>query len=139
MESRNLLLGCSIFALGLAISSGQQSGPPPPAGTQKPLPLSRTAAPIDNPAGDSHFPLDSSDNPDPDAVRRERLARVFAQEARKKNIVDSEKLVALARELSAEYEKPVPADVSSSQFDKVKEIEKLAKRVKQRLTEQWAQ
>jgi hypothetical protein len=137
MEHRNLLLGCSIFALGLAISSGQQqSGPPPPAGTQKPLPLSRTAAPIDNPAGDSHFPLDSSDSPDPDTVRRERLARLFAQEARKKNIADSERLVELARQLSAEYEKPVPSEVSSNQFNKVKEIEKLAKRVKQRLTEQ---
>jgi hypothetical protein len=136
MEHRNLLLGCSIFALGLAISSGQKSGPPPPAGTQRPLPLSRTAAPIDNPAGDSHFPLEPSDDPDPDTIRRVRLARLFAQEARKKNIADSVRLVELARQLSAEYEKPVPSEVSSDQFNKVKEIEKLAKRVKQRLTEQ---
>jgi hypothetical protein len=136
MEHRHLLLGCSIFVLSLAISPGQKSGPPPPAGTTRPLPVSRTAAPIDNPAGDSHFPLDSSDAPDPDTIRRERLVRLFAQEARKKNIADSEKLVALARELSAEYDKPVPAEASSNQFNKVKEIEKLAKRVKQRLTEQ---
>ena len=137
--NRNLLLGCSIFILSLAISPGQKTGPPPPSGTQPQLPVSRTAIPVDNPAADSHFPLDPADNADPQAIQRERLARLFAQEARKKNIADSEKLITLARELNAEYEKPVPAEASSNQFNKVKEIEKLAKRVQQRLTEQWAQ
>lgn len=68
-----------------------------------------------------------------DAVRRQRLAQYLAMERQKKNMEDSEKLVVLARELSAEYEKPVPSEVNSSQLEKVKEIEKLAKRVKQRL------
>jgi hypothetical protein len=109
-----------------------------PGSSQKPASLSRTSPPLDNPA-DSHLPLDSADNVDPETVRQERLAQLFVLETRKKNIADSETLIALARELSAEYEKPGPSKASSIEFNKVKEIEKLAKRVKQRLIEQSAQ
>jgi hypothetical protein len=133
--NRSLVFGCAIFALSLTISPGSpgQSTVPVAGGSQRPVPLSSPTIPKGNQGEYSNLPPDGTNGEDMDAVRRQRLAQYLAMERQKKNMEDSEKLVVLARELSAEYEKPAPSEVNSSQLDKIKEIEKLAKRVKQRL------
>lgn len=137
MGNRNLVLGCSLFALTLTVSPGQKSTAPPlSGGSQRPTSLSRTYSTTSDPARDSSLPFQPDTVDDPEIIRRHRLEQLFAIERQKKNMADSEKLVTLARELSADYEKPDPSEVSANQFNKVKEIEKLARRVKQRLAEQ---
>jgi hypothetical protein len=70
---------------------------------------------------------------DLDTLRRERFARAITIEFHKKNIADSQKLLELAKDLSTEFgatDSPAPA---AGDLNKAKEIEKLAKQVKQRL------
>ena len=75
---------------------------------------------------------DSSDV-DLETLRRQRLAKAITVEYHKKNLADSEKLLALAKELSAECSAPGSTGPGAGNIDQAKEIEKLAKRMKQRL------
>lgn len=145
---RTVLLSFLIFAIGVAATSGQKPSPPTgggsgggtgsgSGGTLKPVASgggtsSSTASPNFY-GSNSYTPFDAPNTQDPDYARRQRLTRLFAEDRLKKNTADSEKLLNLAKELNDEYAKPVPASVTDSQLNKVKEIEKLAKRVKQRL------
>ena len=134
MRNRDLVFGCSILALNLAISSGQKPWHPP---SESPRPTASTATTTPNSqVGMNSYPFDVTTIEDPDTARRRHLEEMFGAQRHRENMADSARLVALARQLNAEYEKPVPSEVSDSQFNTVKEIEKLAKRVKRRLEEQ---
>ena len=78
-------------------------------------------------------PDTDSNDVDLETLRRQRLAKAITAEYQKKNLADSEKLLALAKDLSAECSEPGSAGPGAGDMDKAKEIEKLAKRMKQRL------
>jgi hypothetical protein len=133
MRNRDLVFGCSILAVGLAISTGQKPAHPV-SGSPRPTSSGATTTP-NSQVGMNSYPFDVTTIEDPEVARRRRLEEMFGAERQRQNMADSARLVALARQLNAEYEKPVPPEMSDSQFNTVKEIEKLAKRVKRRLEE----
>jgi hypothetical protein len=116
----------------LAAAFGQKSstptpaligyGPPPAAASNNP---NNAAAANPNPAAN---PAD-----DPQVIQQQRLRAYLAAESRKKNAVDTDRLLALAKDLNARSEKPAQASPTLADVKEVEEIEKLAKRVKNRL------
>jgi hypothetical protein len=136
---RSGLLGCSALALGalLAIS---QSGPPNHGVSTTPNnPIVTHGG---NNADYSTFglPADSVGMSSVEMARRAQLARVFAAERNKQNAADVTKLLALAKSLNDDFAgaglgaSPGASSASSAedQIRKLKEIEKLAGRVKHR-------
>jgi hypothetical protein len=129
-------LGCSFLLLGLTVSAGQKQGPvsnniPNP----KIIPTAGNVNPADNDMKSGSMGRPDSDTPDADldTLRRERFAKAITIEFHKKNIADSQRLLELAKALSTEFgatDSPLPA---TGDLNKAKEIEKLARQVKQRL------
>jgi hypothetical protein len=70
---------------------------------------------------------------DSDEVQRQRTRAYFAAQYRKKNTADTLRLLALARDLSSRSTEPGQAAPTLSDIREIEEIEKLAKRVKNRL------
>lgn len=66
-------------------------------------------------------------------ARRDKLSLYFAAQFQKKNAADTNRLVSLARELNATSEKAGNI-LTAAEIKKAGEIEKLAKRVRERLT-----
>jgi hypothetical protein len=92
-------------------------------------PTPTTDASCKGSAGYSPF-LPVAGNRDSDAARRQILVSAAT---RKKNAADADRLVALAQELSSISEAPNRVAPSAEEVKKVEEIEKLARRVKERL------
>jgi hypothetical protein len=78
-------------------------------------------------------PLDAVSESDPEAAKREKLAAYFAAMDRKRNIADTEKLVALARELTSATEGTNGNLPTAGDLKRVEAIEKLARRVMDRM------
>lgn len=66
-------------------------------------------------------------------ARREKLALYFSAQFQIKNVADTNRLLRLARELNADSEKAGTLP-TAAEIRKVEEIEKLARRVRERLT-----
>ncbi len=66
-------------------------------------------------------------------ARREKLVLYFCAQYQRQNVADTDRLVSLARELSAASEKPGDT-LTTAEMKKVEKIEKLARRVRERLT-----
>ena len=136
MKIGSVFLGCSFLLLGLAVSAGQKQTPvsnniPNP----KITPTAGNVNPADNDVKLGNMGKPDSDDSDVDleTLRRERFTKAITIEFHKKNIADSRKLLELAKDLSIEFgatNSPAPA---AGDVNKAKEIEKLAKQVKQRL------
>lgn len=138
MKIGSTVLGCSFLLLGLAVSVGQN---PPPLSNNIPNPKIAPTAGNVNPADNSiksgnmgKPDLDNSDT-DLDTLRRERFTKAISLEYQKKNRADSARLVELAKDLNEEYSTPGSTGSGADDLNKAKEIEKLAKRMKQRLTQ----
>ena len=138
MRIGSAFLGCSLLLLIFSVSAAQKQ-PPAPVSGSAPNPKIVPTYGNPNPANDNinsgHMGTPDTDSNDVDleTLRRQRLAKVIAAEYQKKNLADSEKLLALAKDLSAECSAPGSAGPGAGDMDKAKEIEKLAKRMKQRL------
>ena len=138
MRIGSAFLGCSLLLLGLAVSLAQKQPPAPVSGVPanpKIVPTYGNPNPANDDMNTGHMGKPDTDSSDVDleTLRRERLAKAITVEYRKKNLADSEKLLALAKDLSAECSTPGSAGPGAGNMDKAKEIEKLAKRMKQRL------
>lgn len=138
MKIGSAALGCSLLLSGLAVSAGQNQ--PPVSGNipnPKIIPTAGNVNPADKDLKSGNMGKLDSDNGDVDldTLRRERFAKAITIEYQKKNRADSARLVELAKDLSAEYSMPGSTGPGAEDLNKAKEIEKLAKRMKQRLTQ----
>jgi len=70
------------------------------------------------------------DNP----IQEERRLRALNAERQKSMVKDADKLLKLARELDAEVNRPTPALYDQAEFSKIAEIEKLAHKVKEKMS-----
>jgi hypothetical protein len=75
----------------------------------------------------------SPDNPDPAMV--ERRIRALNIQRQKQIVADTDKLLKLARELNEEVAKANTGTLTLDELHKIAEIEKLARNVRQRMTE----
>jgi hypothetical protein len=132
-----IALGCAaVVFCGHALS--QSSVPPTTSassGTKQTIigtPPTPTTSPTSTSAGYNPFlPIGGGNSTD--AARLQRQQLLFA-EFQKKNLADTERLLSLAKELSSAADVPNRGVPSAEEVKKVEEIEKLAKRVKDRLT-----
>jgi ABC-type glycerol-3-phosphate transport system substrate-binding protein len=127
-----LALGCAAFAISGAAAWAQNSatnGPKPTTIGTPPTPTTNNGG--KSTAGYSPFLPVAGDNSD--AARAQRQQLLFVQFLRK-NQEDTERLLALAKELDSVSEAAHRSTPTAEDVKKVEEIEKLAKRVKDRLT-----
>jgi hypothetical protein len=136
MKIEPVFVGCSVVLLGLAVSAGQKQATVP-GGIPNPKVLATpgNVNPADNEIKSGNMGKPDSDNNDVDldTLRRERFAKAITIEFHKKNIADSQKLFELAKDLSTEFGATDSHTPAAGDLNKAKEIEKLAKQVKQRL------
>jgi len=86
----------------------------------------------------SHIPqadLSSSADADLDPAMLERRIRALNNERQKQIVADTDKLLKLARELNEEVAKANTGTWSPNELHKIADIEKLARNVRQRMTE----
>lgn len=142
---RLTVLGCCALGLGALLATSQNGPPNHGVSTTPNNPLVTHGG---NNADYSNFglPADSTGMSSLEVARRAQLARVFAEERNKQNAADVTKLVALAKSLSDSFAgtspslsagastpgASIPGASIEDQLRKVKEIEKLAGRVKHR-------
>jgi hypothetical protein len=75
----------------------------------------------------------TSDDPDPTML--ERRIRALNAERQKQIVADTDKLLKLARELNDEVAKANTGTLTGEELHKIADIEKLARSVRQRMTE----
>jgi len=73
-------------------------------------------------------------DPDIDAVMAERRIRALNLERQKRMVADTNKLLALAKELNDEVAAEKSGSLNAEQLHKITEIEKLARSVRERMT-----
>jgi hypothetical protein len=83
----------------------------------------------------SHPDPGSSDDGDPDATMFDRRIRALNVERQKQIVSDTDKLLKLARELNDEVAKANTGALTSDELHKIADIEKLARNVRQKMTE----
>jgi len=83
----------------------------------------------------SHPDPDSPDDGDADTTMAERRIRALNAERQKQIVADTDKLLKLARELNDEVTKANSGTLSPDELHKIADIEKLARNVRQRMTE----
>jgi len=82
-----------------------------------------------------HHDLDSFATDDPDPAMVEKRIRALNIERQKQMVSDSEKLLRLARELNEQVAKANTGTLTPDELHKIAEIEKLARNVRQRMTD----
>ena len=82
-----------------------------------------------------HPDLDAYATDDPDPAMVERRIRALNIERQKQIVADTDKLLKLTRELNEEVAKANTGTLTSDELHKIAEIEKLARNVRQRMTE----
>jgi len=82
-----------------------------------------------------HHDLDAYVTDDPDPAMVERRIRALNIERQKQIVADSDKLLKLTRELNEEVAKANTGTLTPDELHKIAEIEKLARNVRQRMTE----
>jgi hypothetical protein len=104
-----------VLALMLALPGGAQLRP--------------VLAQIQQSAGLQHSVLDY-DNP----IQDQKRLRMLNAERQKSMVKDADKLLKLARELDEEVNRPTNASYDQAEYSKVAEIEKLAHKVKDKMS-----
>ena len=137
MKARSAVLVCCALGLGALLAISQSNGPPNHGVSTTPNnPIVTHGG---NNADYSSFglPATSSGMSSMEIARRAQIARSFAEERNKQNAADVTKLLALAKSLNdgfAVSSAGASASASSEdQLHKLKEIEKLAGKVKHRI------
>jgi len=83
-----------------------------------------------------HFPqLDSSSDVDVDSVTAQRRMRALNIERQKQMVSDTDKLLKLAKELNEEVAAQNTGTLTSAEMRKIADIEKLARNVRQMMTD----
>lgn len=137
MKARSAVLGCCALCFGALLAISQSGGGPPNHGVST-TPNNPIVTHGGNNADYSSFglPATSSGMGSMEIARRAQIARAFAEERNKQNAADVTKLLALAKSLNEGFavsSSGASASASSEdQLRKLKEIEKLAGRVKHR-------
>lgn len=72
---------------------------------------------------------------DPDSMMDQRRLRALNNERQKRIVADTDKLLKLARELNEEVAKANTGTLTEDEIHKIADIEKLARNVRQRMTE----
>jgi hypothetical protein len=83
--------------------------------------------------------LSSLSPDDPDPAMLERRMRALNNERQKQLVADTDKLLKLARELNEEVAKTNTDSLTPDELHKIADIEKLARNVRQRMTESVGQ
>ena len=83
--------------------------------------------------------LSSLSPDDPDSAMLERRMRALNNERQKQLVADTDKLLKLARELNEEVAKTNTDSLTPDELHKIADIEKLARNVRQRMTESVGQ
>ena len=128
-----VLAGTATRGQNPSVSTGNTGGS---SGANKPTIIGTPPTPTtdtsgNTPAGYSPFlPVAGGSNSEAARLQRQQLLLVQFQ---KKNLKDAERLLALAKELDSTSATPNRTKPTAEEVKKVEEIEKIAKRVKDRL------
>lgn len=121
-----VLLGVVLIGGGFTSKSGGQDQPPSRSNPRPRIPR------VTSPQRD---PLDITAAPDPErpSDTAQEIARLRSEERQKKVAADTEKLVELTKDLSAQMRQSNADTLSADQLKKLEAIEKLAHSVKERM------
>lgn len=99
-------------------------------------PLMSVAQTLGQSVGSRSQPAGPDEPPDPATIKMQQRQLKSLNALRQKRLVaDADKLLRLAAELNAEVSHPEKAPISATSIQKVDEIEKLAKRVRDKMKE----
>ena len=132
MKARSAVLVCCALGLGALLAISQSGGPPNHGVSTTPNNPIVTHGGGNADYSNFGLPATSSGMSSMEIARRAQIARAFAEERNKQNAADVTKLLALAKSLNDGFAESSTSTSSEDQLRKLKEIEKLAGRVKHR-------